>query len=45
MLIPGGGQAYHATKAINKPGNELVGNGVYFSPHFEVSLSSYTQLT
>ena len=38
MLRKGKGQAYKGTKAVNKP-NEYVGEGVYFSPHFQVCLN------
>jgi len=44
MLIPGYGQAYFNSKAINKNGeNGLVGKGIYFSPHF-VTCFGYTRL-
>jgi len=34
MLIPGPRQDMASRRAINKEANELVGNGIYFTPHF-----------
>ena len=42
MLIPGSRQARNSDVAINKPG-EQVGNGIYLSPYFTVSLFHYTK--
>lgn len=44
MLVPGGGQAYSGTKCVNLP-NQLVGNGVYFSPHINVCFGYTSQVT
>jgi hypothetical protein len=41
MLIPGAAQAHRNNMATNK--NEVVGNGIYVSPHFTTSLFGYTQ--
>ena len=41
MLIPGIRQAHNSGIAINKPG-EQVGQGIYLSPYFTVSLFHYT---
>ena len=41
MLIPGDRQAYAGQVCVNYP-NELVGKGIYLSPHCETSLLEYT---
>lgn len=39
MLRPGSRQAHNDDKAVNKNNGELVGRGIYCSPHFTTCLA------
>lgn len=44
MLKEGARQAYATRQSLNRP-NEAVGRGVYFSPHIQIPLQSYSSRT